>query len=550
MNKLLNLTKILLKNTNMTGTHKKQWKSKFLMIFVALCFLPMMFTIYAGSDYVYDLLRPIEQQGALISFAFVGMAVVISFFGIFYVLAAFYYGKDIEQLLYLPFSPYQILGAKLITVIVYELLVTGIIYLPMVLAYGINEGANIVFYVYALLIFFMIPVIPLLIAAIFVMLIMRFTNIGKRKELMSFVGSILVLFVALGFNFFLQNRMSQTSNEELIQLLTQGNNSFINLISNLFYGMKFAATALVQYRSLEALGNFMIFFLILIIGSGIFLFLGEKLYFKGVIGITESSSKREELSDKDWKRHGVMKPAMISLMIRELRLLTRSPIYFMNCILISILMPVIFIGAMVFAPEADQEISMLLDLLKNTDLLPGKLAVIFGIGLFMGSINGIAATGISREGKSAYVMKFLPVSMEKQIFAKIFTGIIIGFIGVVTMGIGIYIIGLEATTVALGVLLSLNGIVFMNMLGMVFDLMKPKLNWDNEQQAVKQNMNSVINMFLGMGAAFGIGFLVISLKIDLIGTIGILLGGFLILNILLYFWLMKKALKKFLAMDM
>lgn len=549
MSKLFTLTKILLKNTNMTGNTKNRWKSKLLLIFLALCFLPMMFTIYAGSDYVYDLLRPIEQQGALISFAFVGMAVVISFFGIFYVLAAFYYGKDIEQLLYLPFSPYQILGAKLITVIAYELLVTGIIYVPMILAYGINEGAGVVFYLYAVLILFTIPVIPLLIAAIFVMVIMRFTNIGKRKELMSFVGSILVLFVALGFNFFLQNRMSQTSNEELIQLLTQGNNSFIHLISNVFYGMKFAATALVQYRTIAALGNLLIFFAIIIIGSVVFLILGEKLYFKGVIGITESSSKREVLSEKDWQRHGGMKPAILSLMIRELRLLTRSPIYFMNCILISILMPIIFIGAMVFAPEADQEISMLLELLKDTELLPGKLAVIFGIGLFMGSINGISATGISREGKSAYVMKFLPISMEQQIFAKILTGILVGFIGVLTMGIGIYIIGLEVGTVLLGVVLSLNGIIFMNMLGMLLDLMKPKLNWDNEQQAVKQNMNSMINMFLGMGAAFGIGFLVISFKLNLVITIAILLFGFLLLNFILYTWLTKKAMKKFLAMD-
>ena len=45
-------------------------------------------------------------------------------------------------------------------------------------------------------------------------------------------------------------------------------------------------------------------------------------------------------------------------------------------------------------------------------------------------------------------------------------------------------------------------------LQLLIDLMKPKLNWENEQQAVKQNYMVVVDMFLGAGLTAGIGFLV------------------------------------------
>jgi ABC-2 type transport system permease protein len=46
--------------------------------------------------------------------------------------------------------------------------------------------------------------------------------------------------------------------------------------------------------------------------------------------------------------------------------------------------------------------------------------------------------------------------------------------------------------------LSLPGVVFMNYLGLLIDLLKPKLIWDNELRAVKQNLNTLPLVFGGM----------------------------------------------------
>jgi ABC-2 type transport system permease protein len=50
-------------------------------------------------------------------------------------------------------------------------------------------------------------------------------------------------------------------------------------------------------------------------------------------------------------------------------------------------------------------------------------------------------------------------------------------------------------------LLTLPGAVCVNYFGLCLDLIKPKINWENEQQAVKQNFNVLFQMMAGIFAA-------------------------------------------------
>ncbi len=66
------------------------------------------------------------------------------------------------------------------------------------------------------------------------------------------------------------------------------------------------------------------------------------------------------------------------------------------------------------------------------------------------------------------------------------------------------------------------------MTGMLIDLNFPKLNWDNEQKAVKQNMNVMINMLVAIISAAAIVIPSIILKLDvwLVFAALILIFGF------------------------
>lgn len=144
MNKLIKLIVVLLKNSSSITVSKSKVVNNLFVGFLIVCLIPFAVSLNQMTKYLYEILEPLDQQGVLIAYALVGVGMIF-FFGIFYVLGTFYYAKDIELLLHMPFSPYQIIGAKLVTVVVYEYIVTAFMYLPVVLTFGYLSQAGLVF---------------------------------------------------------------------------------------------------------------------------------------------------------------------------------------------------------------------------------------------------------------------------------------------------------------------------------------------------------------------------------------------------------------------
>lgn len=89
------------------------------------------------------------------------------------------------------------------------------------------------------------------------------------------------------------------------------------------------------------------------------------------------------------------------------------------------------------------------------------------------------------------------MSYREQINAKVAAGSLINIIGATVYSfIGMLILKVPAGAIILSVLLSVITSVMFQYLALMVDLIQPKLNWENEQKAVKQNFNTVIYMFL------------------------------------------------------
>ncbi len=56
--------------------------------------------------------------------------------------------------------------------------------------------------------------------------------------------------------------------------------------------------------------------------------------------------------------------------------------------------------------------------------------------------------------------------------------------------------------------LGLLGSIVMTEIGMIVDIFRPMLNWDNPQKVMKQNLNVLITMGISMLYLLGLGFLV------------------------------------------
>ena len=121
-----------------------------------------------------------------------------------------------------------------------------------------------------------------------------------------------------------------------------------------------------------------------------------------------------------------------------------------------------------------------------------------GAGFMLGSVNSISSTAISREGKNLYFMKYIPVPYTTQIYSKILSAFYVESAGLLILyGILYYIFRVDFWFIILSLIVVLLASLFIYQVGIFIDISRPKLNWDTEQKAVKQNLNSLIHIFLG-----------------------------------------------------
>lgn len=199
----------------------------------------------------------------------------------------------------------------------------------------------------------------------------------------------------------------------------------------------------------------------------------------------------------------------------------RTPVYFLNCALFAIIWPVMFVlpmGVSLVMNGVELEkfslaaIGTMLEGIFSAPMAgPVILLVFYGVGVFAGIMNYTSGTAISREGSGIYFMKMIPVPYKTQVLAKMLVGIILGVIGstlytTIFSVVGVFM-GLDFVVLPLGILLTFAAVVMQNIIQMAVDLTMPKLKWENEQMAVKQNMNPLIEMLVTGVVGGGLGIL-------------------------------------------
>lgn len=299
---------------------------------------------------------------------------------------------------------------------------------------------------------------------------------------------------------------------------------------------------MINSAAISGLANLALFGLCSAGGIAAFLGIGQLVYTKGVVGVTESSAKRKGVADLG--KQTVHVTAIFSYVKKEIRMLVRSPIAFMNCVLMNLIWPAFLVIMMLTSGSAES----IRTFIRTMD---GGLAVAILVGLsaFVSSSNAATSTAISREGKSLYVTKYIPFDMSKQLYAKVLSGYFISLIGIVIIVVVGIVLGMNIGVALAALLLSLIASLAIAIVGTLIDVAHPKLNWMNEQQAIKQNVNVLLHMIAGIVlaalAVLPILFLRMTLIVSIIYIL-IVFGGILIILV----WRLRgRAAAKMLDMD-
>ena len=533
MRKFWTLMRVQLKSGAIATTDgtTKQWKKLLLYLVLLVCMLPTLVLIAMLFYYGFDYMRLLDQAGYLMNVGFLMTAVIIFLFSIFAIPSVYYFSKDIDHLLVLPIKPEVILTSKLAVCIVYEYLFAAAVLVPMYISFVLQIGFSFLSFLCFLVIFLTLPIYPLVLSSVLTMVIMRFVPFFNNRDRFNLIGGIIVVAAALGLSFWMQTMETEDMSAVLMALM-DGNNSLMQFGTMLFPFVPSAALSCFHGDLLQLL----LYLGITAISLVVFLICGKLLYFKGAIGGSETSHSRHTFDQKqlsESRHHSVFR----TYLIKEFKILFRTPVFFTNCVLTALLMPIILTVAVYTSLQGmDLRAFITPQLLESIpNLWCYVLVISFLVGSFMGGINMISSTAISREGTNAYFMKFIPVPLETQAFAKAACGIIISAVSGWLLLIPLHLVlSYPIYLDLIFVVGSLVSVIMTNLFGILIDLLRPKLVWEQEAAAVKQNLNGVISILLSfLLAAVCFGLLYIGWDQVLLIAIGLLVIQ-IVLSFLLY----------------
>lgn len=545
MRKYCALTKVLIKNTMGMLSDGKSKKGLQIAIYILLgvCCIPLIGMFYYMFDSMISMAAPLQQEGTMLAAGFHAANLVTFVFSIFLIPSVFYFSKDSETLLALPIKPETILASKFSVCLLYEYIFSMAVSIPLLIAFVQHVDVSPMFYIFALLVVLTLPIYPLILSSIISMLVMRFVPFFKNRDRFNMIGGILSVALAMGFSVFMNSESMQNADpQEMITLLLQGNNSLISLFSFLFPCVPYAAQALAN-GNISAMS---IYLAILLLAIAVFIIMGKYFYFKGAIGFNETGSNRKKLSEKDLHKSTHQRNKIYTYMTKEFKLLIRTPVFFLNCIGTSAIMPILFV-VMYYTSAGDLDLSIF-QTFSFDGFLPYAVLVGLAGGILFSNMNLISSTAISREGSNVMFMKYIPMDFKAQLHAKTNCGIIVSVITMLVTIVVVYIIFpyLPISFYLVCFVSSLITCVLGNYIGIMIDMAHPKLVWEQEAAAVKQNMTAMIAMLGGMALCGLMVFVIFMLPDHSIEVITIIIVlAMLVLTILFRILVDKSAAKLF-----
>ena len=506
MNKIVSLTKVLIKNSFQKYNENNKNKSIVGKVILYIILGAYLMGIFAFLSYgLITTLKQVNQETMFIGIFFLGLALLTIIQSIISATNIFYFSKDIEYILPLPLKPKEILISKLNVILITEYIMEIIFAITPITLYGIITGQGVLFYIISLLVLLVFPIIPILIATFIIMIIMSFSKGAKNKDRFRLIAPLIGIILAVIMSFSLSGT-SNYSEDDLLNALKQAN-SMVEMVSDNLPIIKPAINAIVNSSFIEFLKLLIITAILYIL----FILLGNRIYFRGVVGNLSSGTKKgKKIKLKDIKANTVRK----SYVLKEFKTLLKNPIFFIQCVLPSVLMPVIFLGIFIVSLNSNnsqETLNEFKSVLGNYIETPIGLAVIISVTEFLTSMLYIAPTAISRDGQNAIFMKYIPISYYKQLIYKGIPNIFFGTITSIMVMAFIYILA-KPSILFLATIFVINLIllILQTLLMELVDLRKPKLEWTTEYAVVKQNLNlfwPVVLNLLEIGIIFIISIL-------------------------------------------
>ncbi len=479
------MIKILLKNKlsamlfSMLGKNKKSENGKgkgrtalfiVLYIYLAVC---MLFLSVTMSLSLAVTLIPMGASWLYFSIFTIASLSILFILSIFETKSELFECRDNDLLLSMPIPERALVIARISTVLLINYAVEAFVMLPAIIFYAVISH-DFIGVIGALIVSLAVPLLATSLASGIGAVL---AAVSRRMRKNSFITLALALaFFALYF--------------VAIGALTSG-------MDEIFTGVD-VENLKANFKILVFIGNASLLKPLPLIGvvllslavSALVYFIIAKNYFK--IATDNRGAKKAKYRERRYENRG----AVTALTGKELRKFFSSTTYMLNSALGIIFLVVLSVLAIVERGALETTVSGMFPGVSAGAILPPLM--IAGIVL-CSCTNMISASALSLEGKNLWVIKSLPVSDTAVLLSKSLPQIIVCTPPTLLAAVLMFIAsGAAPIYIPFFILTPFVANVLFAFLGLIFNIVSPRFDFDNEAQPIKQSLPTFLTMITQM----------------------------------------------------
>ena len=472
-------------------------------VIMGLCCLPLMVMICTSVASVAPLAvrySLVVEGVVVLTAAAQGM---VLFFALPTLTSALYTAGDTGFVSALPLRTSAVFFARLTKVYIGELAITAYLLLPTLYtfsgaAYAAGGTFSAAFFALVPFIAVVAPILPLAIATLLSLPAMWVASFLKKKALFSTVA-LIILYMALFAAYFLliPNLSSVGDIETLSETVVRA----FRRVATVLYPDKALASMCLGIDPWVNLGiSFGIW-----AGLVALVFALSAAFYKRAVRVgAESTSSTADKSDKIGKKHSLLS----ALLIADVKNIFRFPALALSAcatVFVTSLIAVFFFISTDAGTNQGENFVPLDEMMQTGILLM--------LGVMLGGSNYFALMAFTREGKSFYVTRSLPISGKTAVLAKFVLANIANAVSAVLLFVIIaafdkihivnaLLIGAVMFTVCAG----------LNAMSIMFDMRRPYFDWQSLYDVQRQNTRMLAPVLIGFAAgALFIAFAVLAM---------------------------------------
>ena len=476
-------TKNYIKNLNIYNKAERKINKKSMLFWIII--LLSVTVLYLSNE----ILKELNNVGNISIFLNVYMLFVFTIMVLQAILIStnvFFYSKDIDNLISLPIKSNEILLTKFNTILSILYVTELFILLPPLILYGTKIHVGFGYYFNLLPVLILFPIFIVIVVGIINLVIMKFVKVIKNENTLQFM---ITMFFITGI-FLLEYLFikSQVGRELSVEALMEGINNIAIIVNKSILTMN-PIIEIIQLNNI--IPNYIYIIFVYILGFLVFLWLGKKYYLNILLSRRYYVKKKKEKRinrETAYREKGINKVYILN----EFKFLKRNIIFFLQAIFPAITLTLcLSIITIIFKQKIINNNQEIYDFFNTLSLnIEGFCAMLILLQVLFSFVK-YSAIGISKEGRNAIFLKYIPVDLYKQFCFKnivqIVTNVIISIITLCTIKyiiprIEIYyliIIFIDAIIINI-----INSFIMM-----IIDLKRPNLNWKTEYEVIKQNEN-------------------------------------------------------------